>query len=140
MELKNIAYYIEESKKVTIYTNRDYLKQILMNLIANAISYTSENGTVIVDLEQTDQEAVIQVIDNGIGIPEESQARIFERFYRVDKARSRNSGGTGLGLSIVKWVAESIGGQIELFSKENVGTTFVVRLPVNENNRSIEQE
>lgn len=95
---------------------------------------------MIVDLEQTDQEAVIQVIDNGIGIPEESQARIFERFYRVDKARSRNSGGTGLGLSIVKWVAESIGGQIELFSKENVGTTFVVRLPVNENNRSIEQE
>ena len=140
MELKNIVYYIEESKKVTIYTNRDYLKQILMNLIANAISYTSENGTVIVDLEQTDQEAIIQVIDNGIGIPEESQARIFERFYRVDKARSRNSGGTGLGLSIVKWVAESIGGQIELFSKENVGTTFVVRLPVNENNRSIEQE
>ena len=139
MELKNITYYIEESKQVPIYTNHDYLKQILMNLIANAISYTSENGTVIVDLEQTDKEAIIQVIDNGIGIPEESQARIFERFYRVDKARSRNSGGTGLGLSIVKWVVESMGGQIELFSEENVGTTFVVRLPINKNSRSIEQ-
>lgn len=138
IELKEINYYIEESKQVTIYTNRDHLKQILMNLIANAISYTPEKGTVIVDLEQGVKEAIIQVIDNGIGIPEESQARIFERFYRVDKARSRNSGGTGLGLSIVKWVAESMGGQIELFSEEDVGTTFVVRLPVNNNGGSIE--
>lgn len=133
IELKEINYYIEKSKQVRIYTNHDYLKQMLMNLIANAISYTPEKGTVIVDLALDEEYAIIQVIDNGIGIPEESQARIFERFYRVDKARSRNSGGTGLGLSIVKWVAESMGGHIELFSEENVGTTFVVRLPIDEN-------
>ena len=109
-----------------------------MNLIANAITYTPEKGTVIVDIDQDGEEAVIQVIDNGIGIPEESKARIFERFYRVDKARSRNSGGTGLGLSIVKWVAESMGGHIELFSEENVGTTFVVRLPIQQVEELIE--
>ena len=138
MELKKINYYIEETKELTIYTNRDHLKQILMNLIANAITYTPEKGTVIVDIDQDGEEAVIQVIDNGIGIPEESKARIFERFYRVDKARSRNSGGTGLGLSIVKWVAESMGGHIELFSEENVGTTFVVRLPIQQVGELIE--
>ena len=137
IDLKKINYYIEESKQVRIYTNRDNLKQILMNLIANAISYTPEKGTVIVDLDQDEQDAIIQVIDNGIGIAEESQARIFERFYRVDTARSRNSGGTGLGLSIVKWLAESMGGRIELFSEENVGTTFVVRLPIDENGEGI---
>ena len=102
-----------------------------MNLIANAIAYTPEKGTVIVDIESDREYAIIQIIDNGMGIPLESQSRIFERFYRVDSARTRNSGGTGLGLSIVKWVVESIGGQIELFSEENVGTTFVVRLPIN---------
>lgn len=133
IELKEIKYYVEDSKQVRIYTNHDHLKQILMNLIANAITYTPEKGTVIVDLEQDEREAIIQVIDNGIGIPKESQARIFERFYRVDKARSRNSGGTGLGLSIVKWVTESMGGHIELFSEENVGTTFVLRLPIGKN-------
>src|SRR5699024_4336443 len=71
MELKKINYYIEETKELTIYTNRDHLKQILMNLIANAITYTPEKGTVIVDIDQDGEEAVIQVIDNGIGIPEE---------------------------------------------------------------------
>lgn len=101
-----------------------------MNLIANAISYTPEKGTVIVDINQIGDEAKIQVIDNGIGIPESDQARIFERFYRVDKARSRNAGGTGLGLSIVKWVIESMNGRIELFSEAEIGTTFVVWLPL----------
>ena len=123
--------HIEETNQMRIYSNRDYLKQILMNLIANAIAYTPEKGTVIVDIESDGEYAIIQIIDNGMGIPLESQSRIFERFYRVDTARTRNSGGTGLGLSIVKWVVESIGGQIELFSEENVGTTFVVRLPIN---------
>ena len=131
IDLKNMNTYIEETNQMRIYSNRDYLKQILMNLIANAIAYTPEKGTVIVDIESDGEYAIIQIIDNGMGIPLESQSRIFERFYRVDTARTRNSGGTGLGLSIVKWVVESIGGQIELFSEENVGTTFVVRLPIN---------
>jgi len=130
IELKNMTCYIEGEETVSIHANYDYLKQILMNLIANAISYTPENGTVIVDLEEVQGEVKIQIIDNGIGIPEEDQLRIFERFYRVDKARSRNSGGTGLGLSIVKWVIDRMNGRIELFSEVNVGTTFVIWLPL----------
>jgi len=130
IELKNMTCYIEEEENVSIRANRDYLKQILMNLIANAITYTPENGTVIVDIEEIEDEVKIQIIDNGIGIPEEDKMRIFERFYRVDKARSRNSGGTGLGLSIVKWVIDRMNGRIELFSEVNVGTTFVIWLPL----------
>lgn len=132
IELKNITYYVEAAEDIAVHTNRDYLKQVLMNLIANAIIYTPENGTVIVDLDQIGDEVRIQIIDNGIGIPEEDQTRIFERFYRVDKARSRNSGGTGLGLSIVKWVVEDMKGRMELFSEVDVGTTFVVWLPIND--------
>lgn len=130
MILKNISSHIEEKDEVVIQANRNHLKQILMNLIANAISYTPENGEVIVTIDQIGEQARIQVIDNGIGIPEEDQRRIFERFYRVDKARSRNAGGTGLGLSIVKWVVDTMNGSIELFSEEEVGTTFIVWLPV----------
>ena len=81
------------------------------------------------DIDKVDDEIRIQVIDNGIGIPEENQLRIFERFYRVDKARSRNSGGTGLGLSIVKWLVDSMNGRIELFSEIDVGSTFILWLP-----------
>ena len=129
IELNNITCYLEENESLLIQTNRDQLKQVLMNLIANAITYTPKNGTVIVDIDKVDDEIRIQVIDNGIGIPEENQLRIFERFYRVDKARSRNSGGTGLGLSIVKWLVDSMNGRIELFSEIGVGSTFILWLP-----------
>lgn len=139
IELKNMTCYIEEDETISIYANRDHLKQILMNLIANAITYTPENGTVIVDLDQDDDEVKLQVIDNGIGMPEEDQLRIFERFYRVDKARSRNSGGTGLGLSIVKWVVDNMNGRLELFSEVNVGSTFVIWLPINTQEESVHQ-
>lgn len=130
IELKQISYAIEEKTPVSIYTDREQLKQVLMNLIANAITYTPEKGRVIVKITQRDNEAQIEIIDSGIGIPEKEQARIFERFYRVDKARSRNSGGTGLGLSIVKWLLDSMNGQIELYSEVNVGSTFKVTLPI----------
>jgi two-component system phosphate regulon sensor histidine kinase PhoR len=130
IELKNMTTIVEDPENVVIYANHDQLKQVLMNLIANAISYTPENGNVLVDVTQEHEEAKIQVIDNGIGIPKQDQARIFERFYRVSKARSRNAGGTGLGLSIVRWVVENMNGHIELYSEVNVGTTFVVWLPI----------
>jgi Signal transduction histidine kinase len=133
IELKQMSYSIEEKTPVSIFTNREQLKQVLMNLIANAITYTPEKGTVIVDISQVADEAQIQIIDSGIGIPEKERTRIFERFYRVDKARSRNSGGTGLGLSIVKWLVDSMDGQIELYSEVNVGTTFKVILPIENN-------
>lgn len=140
IELKEMTCRIEEKSSVSIYTNRDSLKQILMNLIANAITYTPEKGTVTVRIDQEGDKAIIEVIDNGIGIPKEDQNRIFERFYRVDKARSRNSGGTGLGLSIVKWVVDSLNGELELYSEVNVGTTFKVTLPIETQEQNKNQE
>lgn len=130
IELKEMICYIEQKEPVLIYTNRDQFKQMLMNLIANAITYTPDKGKVIIVIEREEEAVNIQIIDNGIGIPKADQARIFERFYRVDKARSRNSGGTGLGLSIVKWVIESMDGRIVLYSEIDEGTTFDITLPV----------
>ena len=103
-ELKNIELSIEYDEPVYLEVDHDQLKQIILNLVGNAVSYTPENGIVKVELGYDNQEAVIKVVDNGIGIPQEEQSRVFERFYRVDKARSRNAGGTGLGLSIVKYL------------------------------------
>lgn len=128
-----------EHKKMTLiltdteitYLNGDIsrLKQILTNLISNAIAYTGIGGKIEVTVTQTLTEAIIEVKDNGMGIPEDELDRIFERFYRVDKARSRNSGGTGLGLSIVKYLVENFNGTIEVTSKLGLGTIFTVRLP-----------
>lgn len=128
-ENKNISLQVIERKPVLIEGDENLLKQILLNLVNNAVSYTPEGGYVKVVLTSDKDEAVIQVMDNGIGIPEDEQNRVFERFYRVDKARSRNAGGTGLGLAIVKYLIENFEGSIELNSKLGLGTTFTVRLP-----------
>ncbi len=104
------------------------LKQVIINLVSNALAYTPQNGFVNVILENSIDEVKIIVEDNGIGIEPEELPRIFERFYRVDKARSRNSGGTGLGLAIVKHLVEAHKGTIRVNSKPNVGTTFTVTL------------
>ncbi|CAM2363185.1 HAMP domain-containing histidine kinase [Listeria seeligeri] len=114
---------------VIIETNRDQLQQILINLLSNAINYTPVDGKVEVKLMERESEVIIEVTDNGIGIPTKDIDRVFERFYRVDKARSRHSGGTGLGLSIVKHLVENCGGRIEVESQEEVGSTFRVTLP-----------
>ncbi|MBC1737493.1 two-component system histidine kinase PnpS [Listeria seeligeri] len=114
---------------VIIETNRDQLQQILINLLSNAINYTPVDGKVEVKLMERESEVIIEVTDNGIGIPAKDIDRVFERFYRVDKARSRHSGGTGLGLSIVKHLVENCGGRIEVESQEEVGSTFRVTLP-----------
>lgn len=129
-ELKKISFFIQDDTSVKLAVDRDHLKQILLNLIGNAVSYTPENGEVKVILSQDANGAKIQVQDNGIGIPKEEQTRIFERFYRVDKARSRNAGGTGLGLSIVKWLVENMNGKIELDSEMNKGSTFTIWIPL----------
>lgn len=105
------------------------MKQIIINLVSNAVAYTPENGTVKVDVEESTHEVLFTVADNGIGIPAKEIERVFERFYRVDKARSRHSGGTGLGLSIVKHLTEQLGGRIEVASVEGEGTTFSIHLP-----------
>ncbi|EGK5739523.1 cell wall metabolism sensor histidine kinase WalK [Listeria monocytogenes] len=128
---KNIQVIIPEKTipSVTIETNRDKLQQILINLLSNAINYTPVDGKVEVKLIEQEAEVIIEVTDNGIGIPAKDIDRVFERFYRVDKARSRHSGGTGLGLSIVKHLVENCGGRIEVESQEEVGSTFRVTLP-----------
>lgn len=108
----------------------DWLRQVFINLIDNAIKYTLPGGSIAVRAEKIDQFVKVQVEDTGVGIPEEALPRIFERFYRVDKARSRQEGGTGLGLSIVKHVVKILGGEISVQSKPGLGTTFVLTLKI----------
>ncbi len=106
------------------------MKQLLQNLLENAIKYNKPNGTVTVKMRRDAQWFFLQVSDTGIGIAEEHQERLFERFYRVDEGRSREHGGTGLGLSIVKHIVTLYGGEITCESQEGLGTTFFVRLKV----------
>ena len=105
---------------------RRYLYEIIYNLCDNAIRYNKDGGKVIVDLKDKDSNIILSVSDTGIGIPAEHQSRIFERFYRVDKSHSKETGGTGLGLSIVKHAVAYHGGKIKLESTVNVGTTITV--------------
>ena len=109
-------------------SSRD-LALLVRNLVDNAIRYTRPGGHVDVDLTAADGEVVLAIVDTGLGIPSRDLPRIFERFYRVDRARSRETGGTGLGLSIVKHVAENHGGRVEVTSELGQGTRFAVRLP-----------
>jgi two-component system phosphate regulon sensor histidine kinase PhoR len=113
----------------TIWADHESIRQILDNLVDNAIKYTPENGNVKVTLIPEGNRLRLAVKDNGIGIPHEDLPRIFERFYRVDRARSREMGGTGLGLSIVKHLVQSMHGTVEAQSEPGLGSTFVVRLP-----------
>jgi len=107
----------------------NWFDQILINLIDNAIKYTPKNGKVKVSLKKEQEKISIIISDTGIGIPNDDLNRIFERFYRVDKARSRKEGGTGLGLAIVKHIVIAFDGKISVKSKLNIGTTFTVYIP-----------
>ena len=126
---KDIQLTLEKKDK-PLYLRADSarLKQIFINLVNNALAYTSNNGKVSVIVKEDREHIVVEVSDSGIGISEEELPRIFERFYRVDKARSRNSGGTGLGLAIVKHLVEVHHGTVSVRSKVNEGTTFIVKL------------
>jgi two-component system, OmpR family, phosphate regulon sensor histidine kinase PhoR len=112
-----------------VLADEEAIRQILDNLIDNAIKYTPDQGIVRVTCKATESQVVIEVADSGIGIPRDDLPRVFERFYRVDKARSRELGGTGLGLAIVKHLVQSIGGQISVTSRVGAGTRFTVQLP-----------
>jgi len=117
---------------IYLYGNRNKFKQMLINLIENGIKYTPEAGAVRISTKRVDGLLEFKVADNGIGIPKESLGRIFERFYRVDKARSREMGGTGLGLSIVKHIVQTFQGKIEVDSTLGVGTTIRITCPIKE--------
>lgn len=129
-ESKQISLDLHVKDKLQVLVNQDELKQVAMNLIGNAITYTPEQGHVETEIYQENNEAVIKIADDGIGIPEKDQTRIFERFYRVDKARSRNAGGTGLGLAIVKWLVEGMEGRIQVESQLGQGSAFYLYLPL----------
>ena len=121
--------YDFEDKEIVVQAYSDYVKQLLLNLIDNAIKYTPEGGKVTVKQFSINNEIVIEVIDNGVGIPKEDQSKIFQRFYRVDKARSRSVGGTGLGLAITKHIVHSLKGSISVESELGEGSKFIIRLP-----------
>ncbi len=122
--------YKEEGDTSGFFGDRDRMEQVITNIISNAVKYTPPGGTVEVVCSARYTEAVVRVTDNGIGIPEKDLPRIFERFYRVDKARSRESGGTGLGLAIAKELVEMHGGKIEIKSREGKGTSVTIRVPM----------
>jgi len=127
---KHIIVEFEKSDDISIHGDKIRLRQLFLNLIENAIKYTPDNGKVLLNLERQNGFAIVQVKDTGVGIPKEEQNKIFDRFYRVDKARSRELGGSGLGLSIAKWIAELHRGRIEVESEPHQGSTFSVFLPL----------
>ncbi len=129
---KDIILSASSSQKYVINANYDQMFQLLKNLIENGIKYGKQSGKVEIIICKEDKNFMIKVTDNGIGIPKSDQARIFERFYRVDKARSKSTGGTGLGLSIVKHIVMNYNGHIELDSTEDKGTTITIYIPINE--------
>ncbi len=129
-EAKNIVITIASEDEAVVLGDREQLIMAVHNLIENAINYSPENTKVSVTLKVDKEIVEIAVTDQGIGIPDGELERIFERFYRVDPARSRETGGTGLGLSIVKHVATKHGGEVNVWSSPNVGSTFAMRLPI----------
>ena len=129
-EGRNIEIVLGEISNTTILGDRDQLIMAFQNLIENAINYSPENTKVSVSASVVEGLVEISVADQGIGISELELERIFERFYRIDPARSRETGGTGLGLSIVKHIALNHGGDVKVWSKINVGSTFALRLPI----------
>lgn len=129
-DLKKIKINIVAQNDCIIEADRDRFKQMLINLVDNSIKYSEENGNVYIGVENTDNTCILSVEDTGVGMSKEHLDRIFERFYRIDKARSRAQGGTGLGLAIVKHIVLSLNGKIEVQSEIGKGTKFVIRIPI----------
>ena len=128
---KNIELLFESFRPVVAQVDEVKITQVISNLVENAIKYNNVDGWVHVSLNADHQFFYVRVEDSGIGIPKDSQGKVFDRFYRVDKARSRETGGTGLGLSIVRNIILMHHGTIKLYSEEGMGTTFTFRIPLN---------
>ena len=112
-----------------VYADKDDIQRVILNILTNSIKYTPDGGSIKIYVGFVYSDAYVKIIDNGIGIPEEDLNRIFERFYRVDKARTREMGGTGLGLSIAKEILDKNGGSIDIRSEVNKGTEVVIKIP-----------
>jgi signal transduction histidine kinase len=134
-EDKGVSVTCEAQGGVSVEGDQARIKQVVVNLLDNAIKYTPSGGTVRLDVRARDDKAVMEVSDTGIGIPASSLPHVFERFFRVDEARSRTVDGTGLGLAIVKSICTAHGGRVEVESLESHGSRFRVELPL-----SIEQK
>lgn len=127
---RNIELVLESFRSVTAEVDEVKLTLALSNLVENAIKYNKDDGWVKASLNADHKYFYVKVLDSGVGIPEDAQGLVFDRFYRVDKARSRETGGTGLGLSITRNIILMHGGAIKLYSKPGEGTTFTVRIPL----------
>lgn len=117
-----------DGEKALVEADADKIKQVIMNLLSNALKYTDSGGNVKVSVKKVSSKIHVKIEDNGIGIPEENLPNVFERFYRVDKSRARNSGGTGIGLAIAKVIIEAHGGKIQVESIEGQGSSFTFEL------------
>lgn len=128
---KNVQMTVQGDRG-TVYGVKRILDEVIYNLCDNAVKYNKENGKVDIIIKESEDYVTLTVQDTGIGIPEEHQNRVFERFYRVDKSRSRDAGGTGLGLAIVKHGVEFHNGTIKLKSVPGEGTTITIQLKRND--------
>lgn len=128
-EQKGLRFEVAPLEEATVLGDKTRLQQLLTNLLDNAIKYTPR-GSIQLALERTDGTAIVKVRDTGVGIPEQEKEKIFKRFYRVDKSRSRETGGTGLGLSIAEWIVHAHNGKLEVVSELDKGSTFMVHLPL----------
>ncbi len=138
IEKKNLNLQLPKIEQpIFVDLDVDRFSQVILNLLANAVNYSNEFGNIKVGVVFSKDEFILAVSDDGIGIPKNTMSRVFERFYRVDKARSRHSGGTGLGLSIVKHLVELHNGRIDVESIEGEGSTFTVIVPRRQNNDTI---
>ncbi len=127
---KDIRIHLSNDSEVAVIGDRLRLRELLLNLVDNGVKYTPEGGEIRISVDRYDGRVKLQVMDNGIGIAPEDQSHIFDRFFRVDKARSREAGGSGLGLSICKWIVEAHGGEISVESGLGKGSIFSVTLPL----------
>lgn len=127
---RSITVALQPVEEVTILGEENRLRRMLLNLIDNAVKYNHDRGTIGIGLSKNNVSAKIVISDSGIGIPAEEVARIFDRFYRVDRARSREMGGSGLGLSIVSWIVQAHGGTISVKSDLQQGSEFLVTFPL----------
>lgn len=134
---KEQTLHLEMDQSFPIQVDADRFRQILINLVSNAMTYTPQGGSITVRVAKKEDHWTLQVSDTGVGIPKQDLPRIFERFYRVDKARSRDSGGTGLGLAIVKHLVEVHQGKIEVDSEMGKGTTFTLTFPLEHNEKKM---
>jgi signal transduction histidine kinase len=128
-EEKEQTLLVEGVETLSVMADRTILRQALVNLIDNAVKFSPEKGIIQIRVREDGPDAIVEVHDNGPGIAPEHRARIFERFYRVDKARARQEGGTGLGLSVVDWAVAVHRGTVEVDCEHNPGSIFRIRLP-----------